>query len=398
MQSASLRPFADTGAYRVERTEVDHLDPSVCREWIHLLEQHGTGSPMHDPRSLREPAVHGSRRSVAYLLYQGRRLCGVAPFQMRDWPLKWQVGEITVAGLPLRRLCLLGGGMVLPEDRAVYALLFQALQAERGFDALFLEDIPISSVLWKFVADSPAIASAFSRYAPGPPKPRILLRFEGSFDDYLGKFSAKHRNTLKRKLRHFETQAMGEVRTIRITAPEEIEPFVTQAVEISRKTYQWNLLGLGLRSPDALKEHLDFMARQGWLRAYLLTSRGVACAFVIGFQYGGRFYLDDMGYDPAWRDHSVGTVLQLEIIRDLFEYHPAQTYDMGEYGPHKEEFGTDSYLQGSLFLFRRGLYPKLILAGHSACAAVTIHVSTIAERFGWKNRLKRIIRRWSSRP
>lgn len=388
---------ADTAAYRLERLEVGTLSPSRCREWVDLLEQHQSGSPMHDPRSLQERAVHGDRCTTAYFLYRAGRLCGVASFQTRDWPLKWQLGESTVAQFPLRRICLLAGGTVLPADPTAYALLFQEIvKQQRSFDAVYLEDVRVDSYLWEFAHGDPVTQQSLFRYAAADPKPRVFLRLEGAFDDYMDKFSSKHRKNLKRMLRLFEEQAPGEVRSVRITAPEDVESFLNQAVEISRKTYQWNLLGLGLRSPDSLKERLLFMARQDWLRAYVLTVKGIACAFVIGFQYGGRYYLDDMGYDPAWRDYSAGKVLQLYLIRDLFEYRTPQIYDMGEYGPHKEEFGNDSYLQGSIFLLNRRLYPRFICAGHRTCDAASTRLSAIAERFGWKKRLKNLIRAWSS--
>ena len=386
----------DTETYRLQRVEVANMSPSICREWVELLARMQSGSPMHDPRSLREHAVHGDRQATAYFIYRGERLCGVASFQVRDWPLKWQLGEFSIAHLPLRRLCLLRGGTALPEDEAAHALLFEEIvKQEQRFDAVYLEDIPIDSFLWNFVRDDPTTARLFFRYSASDSKPRVFLRLQGTFDEYMDKFSAKHRKNLKRSLRLFEEQAPGQVRSVRVTAPEEVESFLEQAVDISRKTYQWNLLGQGLRAP-VLKERLLFMARQGWLRAYLLKSRDIACAFVIGFQYEDRYYLDDMGYDPVWRDYSVGKLLQLYLIRDLFEYQTPQIYDMGEYGPHKEEFGNDSYLQGNLFLLSRRGYPRFICAGHRACATATAHASAIVERFGWKKRLKNLIRAWSS--
>ncbi len=394
--SLKTLPEIETETYRLQRVELGNMSASICREWVDLLAQRQSGSPMHDPRSLRERAVHGDRKAMAYFVYQGERLCGVASFQVRDWPLKWQLGELSVAQFPLRRLCLLRGGTALPEDPAAHALLFQEIvKQEQSFDTVYLEDIPVDSFLWKFVCADSTTARFFSRYHATDPKPRVFLRLEGTFDDYMDKFSGKHRKNLKRSIRLFEEQAPGQIRSVRITQPEDVESFLDQAVDLSRKTYQWNLLGRGLRAP-MLKERLLFMARQGWLRAYLLTVRDVACAFVIGFQYDGRYYLEDMGYDPAWRDYSVGKLLQLYLIRDLFEYQSPRIYDMGEYGPHKEEFGNDSYVQGSLFLLSRRLYPRFIRAGHRACAGASTHASAMAERFGWKNRLKNLMRAWSS--
>ena len=139
------------------------------------------------------------------------------------------------------------------------------------------------------------------------------------------------------------------------------------------------------------------LARHGWMRSYLLVSNEQACAFVTGFQFGSRFYLDDMGYDPAWRDYSVGTVLQLLIIEDLFANQQPSVYDLGEYGPHKEEFGNDSYLQGKVLLFRRSAYTTLVRFGHARCIEGTRLASQFLDRWGLKQRMKKMVRMWSSK-
>jgi hypothetical protein len=118
---------------------------------------------------------------------------------------------------------------------------------------------------------------------------------------------------------------------------------------------------------------------------------------VTGFQFGGRYYLDDMGYDPAWREYSVGTVLQLMLIEDLFLHQRPAMYDLGEYAPHKEEFGTDSRAEGKLLLFRRSPYMALVRGGHGACRAGTLLASEVLERWGLKKKIKKLIRLWSGR-
>lgn len=389
---------APAAAYRIDRVELRNAAPAVLREWKSFLQRTASRSPMHDPEWLQEHFGNEKGDVCLYFLYQDDSLCGLVPFFIRQWPVKCQIGEITLARLPLRRLCLLGGAIAFPDDPAAYELLFSELRSQEAyFDAIYLEDTPLDSYLWEFAENNPTVAERFSRYVPDAPAPRILLRLEGTFEDYMGKFSAKHRKNLKRTIRLFEEQAPGEVRMARFTLPEEVDSFVDQATEISRKTYQWQLLGLGLRSPEEIKRYLAFMARQGWLRAYLLMRGNKACAFVIALQYGRRCYLNDMGYDPDWRDFSVGKILQLQIVEDLFHHDRPDVYDLGEYGPHKEELGTESYLQGKMLLFRRGLYPRLVQAGHRRCSATTTLASAFLERFGWKKRLKKIIRMWSSR-
>lgn len=391
-----LQTAGETGVYRLRRTSLDEVSPEMLRQWSDLLERNPSDAPMHDPEWLRERFGAEKGNVVVYFLYQGESLCGFAPFLAKPWPVKWQLGEITLAQLPLRRHCLLGGAAHFPADSPGYELLFQELAHESDFDTLFLEDIGVDSTLWKLMESDSGINKTFSRYVPDSPAPRVLLRCDGSFEDYMGRFSSKHRKNLRRMLRTFQDASAGEDRSIRVVHRQEVDSFVDQAVEISRKTYQWSLLGLGLREPGDLKKHLSFLADRGWLRCYLLLSKNTPCAFVIGFQYGSRYYLHDMGYDPGWRDFSVGKVLQLKLIEDLFAYNRPEVYDLGEYGAHKDEFGTENYFQGKVFLFRRRAYTGLVRTGHRGCGAITRIASTFLERFGWKSKLKKLIRTWSS--
>jgi hypothetical protein len=388
----------ETGVYRLERVELDRLGPVGLAEWNAFIERNPPPSPMHDPRWLRENYGGPQSGLLLYFLYHGDSLRGIAPFVAKDWPVKCQLGEITLARLPLQRLRLLGGAVQLPDEPAAYEMLVSSLLTrEKHFDAIYLDDVDLDSFLWRFVENNPAFRASFVRYMPEPPAPRVLLRLSGSFDDYMGRFSSKHRKNLRREAAIFQALAPEQESVVRYTRPEEVDTFVDRAIEISRKTYQWKLLGLGLRHPDSVRKHLSFLARNGWLRAYLLSSKDTPCAFVIGFQYGGRYYLDDMGYDPEWRQYSVGTILQLEVIKDLFLWNRPEVYDLGEYGSHKEEFATDNYLQGKVFLFRRGVYPGFVRAGHRSCSAMTRAASVLLERYGWKKRLKKIIRTFSSR-
>jgi hypothetical protein len=383
--------------YELTRLAVNTAEPERLTEWMSFLRRSGSNSPRHDPLWLKEQ-FRAPPGASAVLLREDNSIRGLSVFTTRDWPLRLQLGEVTAARLPLRRLCILEGDADFPQDTQSYDLLFSHLLSSGAtFDAIYLESLAVESPFWRYLETSPLIAKAFSRYLPEPPSARVLLRLTGSFDDYLSRFSSKHRATLRRKVRKFEDCALGET-LLRITRPEQVESFVEQAVTLSKKTYQWALLGLGLRSAEALRESMRFRAENGWLRSYLLISAGRPCAFLTGYQYGDRYYLDDMGYDPEWREFSVGTVLQMKLIEDLFVHDRPEIYDLGEFGPHKEEFATESHQQGKVLLFRRGIYNSLARLGHRSCLRATANASAVLERYGVKSRLKTLIRKVRSKP
>lgn len=390
---ATLQEYRE-GAYRLQWLRPDEISIAILSEWRSFLEHRPSTSIMQDTAWLCE---RSSEHLLLCFIYRGDSLLGFAPFLRRDWPLKCQFGEITLARLPLRRLCLVGDATHFPQDAAAYELLFrELLSLEGNSDAVYLSNVPVDSFLWKFAQVSPMIRESFTPYMPDSPAPRVLLRLSGSFEDYMQKFSSKHRKNLRRTARMFQEPTPGGVHAIRFTRPDEVDAFLDQAVEISRKTYQWKLLGLGLRSKEDLRKYLSFLARHGWLRSYLLFRGETPCAFVIGVQYRSNFFLDDMGYDPQWQRFSVGKILQLKVIEDLFQHNRPEVYDLGDYGLHKSEFGTETLMQGKMLLFRPGVYSAIARWGHYGCRSISEWASTQLEQLGWKKRLKKTIRLWNT--
>jgi CelD/BcsL family acetyltransferase involved in cellulose biosynthesis len=380
--------------YRLESSAFTGLSATELREWGEFLERTPSTSAAHDPAWLAEWFADEKDRLFVYRLYQENTLRGVAPFLLKAWPVKCQLGEITLAKLPCRRLCLLGGGPLFPEDPEAYDALFRELSARaREFDAIYLPDIPVGSMIWEG-AGRAAESRRFLRYSPAARAPKVLLRLDGTFEEYMSKFSSKHRKHLRRAAEKLEEK--GAVEVVRCTEAEQIDSFLEHAIAISRKTYQWNLLGLGLRSKEKIDRQFSFLARNGWLRSYLLLCGGAPCAFILGFRHGSGYFLEEMGYDPDWRDLQVGKLLHLRVIEDLFTCDRPAVYDLGEYGLHKDEFGTDSVDQGQILLFRRALYPRFVRIAHRICSAVSDALSRTLERYGLKQKIKKMIRAWRS--
>jgi len=347
---------------------------------------------MHDPGWLKGYFEGQTSNLRLYSLFHSGSLCGVAPFLRRDWPLKWHLGELCVATFPLTRLRLLGGPLAFPDDETACDLLFSRVLSDGGFDALFLDELPVDSFLWKYLWTSKFIRDSFLLYQPDAISPHPILNIEGTFDEYMSKFSAKHRKNLLRSIKKLRDGALGEMRFVRYESPDEVDAFLKPAVEISRKTYQWQLHQRGLSATDLLQKRLLFAAEHGWMRCYLLFCGERACAFVVGYQYGGTFLLDEIGHDPELSKYSVGTVIQILSVEDLFNYNRASIFDLQDYAWYKDTLSNHSYLQGRIFLFRRGLYCRFLRAGHLTCSLITRLVSSWLDRWGVKSKIRKAIR------
>jgi hypothetical protein len=302
------------------------------------------------------------------------------------------LGELTLAKLPLKLFHLLGIYPNIPKEQTAYDTLFnQVLELEDRFDALYLQYVQVGSFLWEYLHNSPLVKKSFRLYSPRGVTPHPLIRISGSFNDYLKKFSAKSR---KNRLREIKTlREHGEVRLVRVVRPEEVDGYVDTAAEISRKSYQYNLLGVGIRDAQLWRRRLNFAARHGWLRSYLLTCDGVPCSFLIGYEYERIFYHASVAFDPEWSHLSVGTVLQMLVLEDVFSQDQPDLYDFGTYGGYKEFFSNENYMESDFYLFKRRAYPFLAQVSHHTFRAVSRETGAILNRFDLKQKVKKLIRR-----
>ena len=227
--------------YSLRQTRLTSAAQSVMNQWLQFEAQNPSDSPMQDPEWIAGYFSEDLDNISTYLLYESDSVCGSASFLLKDWPLKLHLGEIGIGQLPLRRLRLLGGTPNFPNDERSFDLLFNQLAAQEGYDALYFTQIPVDSALWNYLTTSPLIGRSFHRYVSEEPSLHPRLRFCESLEAYMKKFNKTHRHTLKRKVSRFREEAPGELRFVRYTRPDEASLFLDTAVEVSRKTYQWNL-------------------------------------------------------------------------------------------------------------------------------------------------------------
>jgi GNAT acetyltransferase-like protein len=358
--------------------------------WKHCNRQIHNETIHSDPEWLLEMSDKSNVR--VFVFDSGDEVVGAVPFLKLVKPLKCQLGEITVGKMPLKLFHLLGTYPNIPTEQAAYDELFsQILDLHDKFDALHFEYVQVGSFLWEYLHNSPLLKRNFRLYSPRGVLPHPLIRISGSFDDYLRKFSARSRGNLLRRVKKLREQ--GKVDLVKVVTPQEVDSFVDTAAEISRKSYQYNLLGVGIRDPQLWKRRLTFAARHGWLRSYLLSCNGTACSFLIGYQFERSFYHVSVGYDPAWADFSVGTVLHMLVLSDIFSENQPELFDFGTHGGYKEFFSNESYMEADFYLCSRRIYPLLAQVSHHTFSAVSRTTGAILNRFDLKQKVKKLIRR-----
>ena len=123
---------------------------------------------------------------------------------------------------------------------------------------------------------------------------------------------------------------------------------------------------------------------------------GEPCAFQYGVIYRGSYFLEQIGFDPKWKDLNVGTVLFLEALQDLCtDSGGAEVIDFG-FGEadYKRSYGDKCWTDASFYLFAprvRPILANLIFSGTTGLSTGLAHVLEKTGAVGW------IKRRWRDR-
>lgn len=217
--------------------------------------------------------------------------------------------------------------------------------------------------------------------------PRIALNGH-TWESYLAGLGSQHRYNFNRRLKNLHKQGMLVLDIV------EKEDQRRDALEtlIALHNLRWDERGgSGSFHLPVMREFHDAFSRlaleRGWLRLFILRLDGRPIGALYGFRYGRRFYFYQSGFDPAFRQHSVGLVTMGLAIRQALQ-EGVEEYDLLH--------GTESYkylwAKDSQPLVRVDLYPPG-LGGRLCRGAVTLEdrAKTWARRALPPSMLERVI-------
>ena len=299
--------------------------------------------------------------------------------------LSYRIGEITLFRRQFRGLALFEHFFELTDDPDEPRPPFERLRSE--FEVIVTRSHPIRGTIPVVSAHDGILRYVFSRYT------RFHTELSGDLDSYLGKFSAKSRNTLRRKARRFIEFGPGcEMRTYR--RPEEMAEFHLLAREVSTLTYQEKLHDGGIPSESEFLDELIGMASADSVRAYVLFLQGKAIAYLCCPVVNGILLYSYLGYDPKHADLSPGTVLQYLVFESLFQEKRFRAFDFTEgQGEHKRFFGTRETACADICYFADTFPARFWVGLHRMFDRASIAAAALLDRIGLKSRLKRFLRR-----
>ena len=347
-----------------------------------------------DPHWLRS-RVDGADKDIRFfLLGDQQRPCGYAPFFVHRSELSYCLGETTVFSIHVLRYAMQGAPLC--ENAALLPRLFTPLReaiGKRG--VVFFEGVPAHSPLDELFTtpDSP-VCDLFHVVPYGPAYTRRLIELPvgAQFEDYLQTLGSKTREDVRRTRKYFRVKAGCSVTVVRYTEPARIDELAAALAQISRKTYQYHLLGLGFDNTAELAARLVETAARGWLRAYILRIGNTPVAFGLGYCFGDTYYGHHVGYDPAISKLQPGIYLHTEVMADLLA-HGIRHFDFlpGD-SLYKQRMSNRVREERHYYLIPRGWpgtgYAQMLLAVNSLSETIGRWLA----KSGLKGRLRRIIR------
>ena len=231
-----------------------------------------------------------------------------------------------VLGRRVRRLAFLGETVVGSDyldviarrglEDAVGRAFAQELRAMRGaWDALDLLDLREDSPTVEHLRDafrdrdvrvSERYVCPYETFTPGE-----------AFDAFVSRTG--RRDNLRRQKRLEKQEGYVIERTV---APGDLAAPLSEFFRLHAARWAGEGGSQAIASARVEAFHRDatyLFAERGWLRLYTMKIAGRAVASVYGLLYRGAFLYYQSGYDPAWRNHSVGMILLGETFKDAIE-------------------------------------------------------------------------------
>jgi CelD/BcsL family acetyltransferase involved in cellulose biosynthesis len=163
---------------------------------------------------------------------------------------------------------------------------------------------------------------------------------------------SKRRNDLTRRLRSVYKK-LGEQAQLRIfDAAEQVDEYCALMNQVYARSWHASAQAIDWQLP-ARRQLFVRLAEEGRVIGHVLMLGGRPIAYVHGYRLGGRYVLDDTGYDEEFASLGVGSALVFQAIGDLFERYPGETIDFG-YGDnqYKRVLANRQMPCGSLYVVR----------------------------------------------
>jgi CelD/BcsL family acetyltransferase involved in cellulose biosynthesis len=263
------------------------------------------------------------RLQLLVLREEGGALVGIAPLFVAREPIppvqKYTRGvpRPGPSGGPVRAVKFVGGtevadylDMIAPAERLeqVWGSVLDYLLERRGeWDVIDLHSLPEWSRSREVL---PRVAEArglhFDVFAEDVCPVAVL---PGEWETYLMSLRKKDRHELRRKVRKLEGRDDSRWYLVPPTDPEAIERAMNVFLELHRRSGADKARFMDEQMEAYFRDMAHALLPTGWLDVAILEMDGQPASAYFSYNYEGRLYLYNSGYDPRFASYSAGVAL-----------------------------------------------------------------------------------------
>jgi hypothetical protein len=302
---------------------------------------------------------------------------GINPvWEVRSEILHFQLGPFRLGEVKLKAFTLVSNPFVI--DAVLPIPIAQA--AAQDCRAVVVSAMPIGSHFATMCFDRGALRYS-ARYGD-----RYVVDLQGSFAEYIKKFSKKSRGNLQRAAKKLEKGTDSVAPILEFRSPSEMITFRDIAVAISVASYKSDL-GWGFPEDESFAREIELDAVAGRVRGYVLMSGRQPAAYVFCRIDHDIIVYKHIGYDEKFAQSSPGTVLLYLMLQRLFNEGEFRLLDFDgtEYYPYKEFFSTRAISCARLFWFRPRFLEIALFGAHWALMA-TWRFASLLRHHIWRGK------------
>jgi hypothetical protein len=379
--------------------ELNPIDRDNClKNILELLRVHPSATLDHDPYwlALRSEGSADREVKIYVCIDSNNQLVGYAPFFVHPTAFSFSYGGFTFYSFAIKRFAITSMPIFKLEDEIAKELIVNLLK-------MLCPELPKNTVLFTLGLHlySPMGQLIEQGCCPGylirphgERYDRRLAQVDKNLDLYLANLGSNTRSDLRRQERRLNKQTEDQVECLVFHTPESIDNFLKDVEIISSRTYQWNLLGMGVENNIVMRDLLKSAADQKWFRGYILRCKSEPVAFMIGYQYRDTYLSESIGYNPDWSEWSVGNVLHLNVMRDLSAIYPEIKWFDFMYGDNsnKKRLSTSFHPERNYYLIPKNFRWQLIVFSLLTFDSITALISKILDRYGLKQKIWRLLK------
>lgn len=304
--------------------------------------------------------------------------------------------------LPTPRMRLLtfvhGGllGSLLDGDAEILVRRVMGGLAAGKADAAMFHCVPIDSAIYRAAASLPGFLWADHVTNPEAHRIRDLSNIKGAF---LASLPSRERTYQRQRQRMLLNDFGKKVRIDHFHNIADIDRLMTDAEAVARASYQRGL-GVGFSATPGTRRRLEFEAKRGWLRGYVLYLDDEPSAFWIGTLTNNVFLSAYLAFNPVHGRYSPGSYLLIKVMEEMCEdLRGAEVaridFGIGD-GIYKARLGNQSWLESSVYIYAPTIKGLWVNALRTFACLATRMAKAILERGKVLSQVKRLWRRHSA--